>query len=192
MSGGYKYWKMPDDKRPRWRVSAGLVEFNIDALCYVAPRWRLDNVTRFMDCGRPDRAGVVECDENGDLITEPSYDEFVAALTSRPVVNLDSQQVDMLHGVIGLVTESGELLDQLKKHIYYGRPLDRVNMIEEIGDLEFYLSMLRQALHVSREEVLSTNMAKLMSRYPGGKFDAERAINRDLAKERQTLEGGGK
>jgi NTP pyrophosphatase (non-canonical NTP hydrolase) len=131
--------------------------------------------------------------EDGIETTEPTYDEFVAALTSKPSINLDPQQVDIMHAIVGLTTESGELADQfIKKHLYYGKPLDKVNMVEELGDLEFYLSMLRQALGVSREEVLRINMNKLMARYPGGAFDPQRAINRDLAKERETLEGGAK
>ena len=44
----------------------------------------------------------------------------------------------LLHGVIGLVTETSELLDAIKKSLFYGKPLDKTNLIEELGDLLWY------------------------------------------------------
>ena len=40
---------------------------------------------------------------------------------------------DLLHGAMGLCTESGEIMDALKRHIFYGSPLDILNIKEEIG-----------------------------------------------------------
>ena len=37
----------------------------------------------------------------------------------------------LLHAGMGLSTEAGEFLDALKKHIFYGKELDRVNLAEE-------------------------------------------------------------
>jgi hypothetical protein len=42
-----------------------------------------------------------------------------------------------------------------------------LNVIEELGDLEFYMEQLRQALLLSREETLAANIAKLSKRYEG-------------------------
>jgi NTP pyrophosphatase (non-canonical NTP hydrolase) len=97
---------------------------------------------------------------------------------------------EMLHGAIGLATEAGELLDALKRAIYYGAPLDRTNLVEELGDLEWYMAVLRAALGVTQEEVQRRNIAKLRARYPE-RFTREDALNRDLAKERAILEGRG-
>ena len=36
------------------------------------------------------------------------------------------------HAVIGMMGEVGELVSQLEKWIYYGRPLDVVNVSEEL------------------------------------------------------------
>lgn len=93
----------------------------------------------------------------------------------------------MLHGAIGIVTEAGELLDAMKKSIYYCKALDRTNLIEELGDLEYYMAVLRIELGVSQEEIQERNIAKLRARYPE-KFTSEHAINRDLDKEREVLE----
>lgn len=93
----------------------------------------------------------------------------------------------LLHGGIGLATESGEFLDALKKHIFYGKPLDRVNLAEELGDLFWYCAIIADELNVPFEQIMNTNIAKLKARY-GEKFSEERAENRNLGKEREILE----
>jgi hypothetical protein len=52
----------------------------------------------------------------------------------------------LMHATFGISGEAGELLDAVKKHIIYGKPLDRENVVEELGDLEFYLEDLRATL----------------------------------------------
>ena len=42
------------------------------------------------------------------------------------------------HAVYGLVTEAGELLDAIKKAKIYGQKLDKVNVVEELGDIMWY------------------------------------------------------
>lgn len=44
----------------------------------------------------------------------------------------------LMHAFVGIAGESGELLDAVKKQWIYNRPLDRVNVLEELGDLTFY------------------------------------------------------
>lgn len=122
-------------------------------------------------------------------MTEGQYTEFVRGLESaaakefRPTVKESRLQ----HGILGLVTEAAELADALKKLQAYGKPIDETNIVEELGDLEFYLSLVRDAIGVSRDEVINANFKKLESRYPGG-FNAERAMRRDLNAERNALE----
>ena len=112
-----------------------------------------------------------------------------------------------LHAVAGIVTEAGELQDALKKHLFYGRPLDRTNLIEELGDLMWYVALLCDEIAkqetpwpISEDQgqvttgadvladVLARNIAKLKARY-AGKFTETRAENRDLDAERRILEG---
>lgn len=94
---------------------------------------------------------------------------------------------DLLHAGMGLVTESGEFLDTLKKHIYYGKELDKVNLIEELGDQLWYCAIALNALGSDFETAMQINIDKLKSRYPE-KFTEELAKNRDLEKERSILE----
>ena len=93
----------------------------------------------------------------------------------------------LLHAGIGLSTEAGEFLDALKKHIFYGKDLDRVNLKEEIGDLFWYIAIACDELGVEFETLMDTNIAKLKARY-GEKFSEHKAENRDLGTEREILE----
>lgn len=91
------------------------------------------------------------------------------------------------HGVIGVGTEAGELLDQLKRHMFYGQPLDLTNLVEECGDVLWYLNLILTACWSSFEQAMEKNIAKLAKRYPGGYSDYH-AVNRDLEQERKALE----
>lgn len=95
---------------------------------------------------------------------------MVAAL-SKPgqdiIDSLDALKMHRLHMAVGISGESGELLDAIKKHVIYNKPIDRDNVIEELGDLEYYMEGLRQGLSITREETIEQNIAKLSLRYPG-------------------------
>lgn len=98
--------------------------------------------------------------------------------------NLTPGQANSLHMTIGISGEAGELLDAMKKHLIYGKPLDVCNVIEELGDIEFYLEGLRQELKINREEVLSVNVRKLNVRYPAGRYsdgDAQSRKDKEVA-----------
>ena len=98
----------------------------------------------------------------------------------------NKKEKQLLHAALGLSTESGELLDCFKKHIYYGKPLDVTNIIEELGDACWYISLALSAIGMSWEDLFAINIAKLRSRYPE-KFTSERALVRDLPAEIQTI-----
>jgi NTP pyrophosphatase (non-canonical NTP hydrolase) len=99
----------------------------------------------------------------------------------------DQRTIRLLHAWMGLETEVGELMDALKKHIFYGKPLDWVNIKEELGDLEWYAGVLSDVSQVSLNEIFTRNIEKLRMRYPE-KFTEEKALNRDLKGERDILE----
>lgn len=102
--------------------------------------------------------------------------------------NHQSEQVDQLHIVLGLVTESGEVADAIKKHIGYGKELDIVNIKEEFGDLFWYLAVGCKIFGFDHNEIWNTNIEKLKTRYPD-KYSDQAAIYRDLVAERTVLEG---
>jgi NTP pyrophosphatase (non-canonical NTP hydrolase) len=91
------------------------------------------------------------------------------------------------HGAMGAVTEAGELMDIVKKCKIYGKEFDKLHMIEEMGDLMWYLAILCDDLEVSFEEVWEKNIKKLKTRYPE-RYTDDNAINRDYENERKEME----
>lgn len=72
---------------------------------------------------------------------------------------------ELTHMAIGIAGEAGELLDAVKKHVIYNDPINMVNVIEELGDIEFFLEGIRQLLKIERQECLDENIRKLSIRY---------------------------
>lgn len=105
----------------------------------------------------------------------------------RTLAELGNDFADELHMVIGMVTESAELIDVYKKHLAYSKKMDYVNMQEEIGDLMWYLINFCTLMGWDLENILEANIHKLETRYPE-KFTEQDANVRDLGKERTTLE----
>lgn len=92
------------------------------------------------------------------------------------------------HAALGIGGEAGEILDHVKKVLFNRRPLDRMHLIAEIGDIMWYLNLLVASLDTDWDHVLSVNIAKLEARYPELKFDAARALNRDVKAEKAAME----
>jgi NTP pyrophosphatase (non-canonical NTP hydrolase) len=100
----------------------------------------------------------------------------------------DQRLSRMMHAVLGMITELGELCDPLKKHLIYGATLDTKNLAEEIGDQAWYSNLFIDALEVRLASIWERNIAKLRARFPD-KFTEEKALNRDLDAEKRALEG---
>jgi NTP pyrophosphatase (non-canonical NTP hydrolase) len=79
--------------------------------------------------------------------------------------SLTPTKAHLIHMVVGVSGEAGELLDAIKKHAIYNKELDRENVIEELGDIEFYLEGIRAALNIHRNSTLKHNIKKLGKRY---------------------------
>lgn len=114
-----------------------------------------------------------------DLNTRHSMLVLRLAKPGQQIVDsLSGIQAHFLHMAVGVAGEAGELLDAIKKHTVYQKPLDKENVIEELGDLEFYMAGLRDALGISREETLEHNIAKLEKRYHKGSYSDAQAQQR--------------
>lgn len=113
------------------------------------------------------------------------HNEMVAAL-AKPgtdiIASLTPEGAHAIHMAVGISGEAGELLDAVKKHVIYNKPIDRENVIEELGDLEFYMEGLRQGFGITREETIAANIYKLAegpnARYKGGKYSDKAAQDR--------------
>lgn len=83
----------------------------------------------------------------------------------------------ILNASMGLCGESGEVIDLVKKHLFQGHDLDDERLIEELGDVAWYLAEAATALNVNLSEILEKNIKKLENRFPDG-FNSNRSINR--------------
>lgn len=109
------------------------------------------------------------------------YEEFVTALVKdgdKIKSELTGNECHTIHMIMGICGEAGELLDAVKKAVIYRKSLDRVNVIEELGDIEFYLEGFRQSVGISRNETIKENMDKLSKRYSKIKYTDEDAQTR--------------
>lgn len=100
---------------------------------------------------------------------------------------LKSDFDNQLHMVLGISTEAGELADAYKKMLAYNKPIDMVNVAEEIGDLMWYIANFLEMTGLDFDSILEKNIRKLEVRYPE-KFSEEKAVNRNLEEERKVLE----
>lgn len=107
----------------------------------------------------------------GDL-----YDETYLKMPKIPM-----NKMDLLHGVLGIASEAGELHEALVKSLIEKKEIDKVNIMEECGDVLWYVALLLRAVDSNFEEAMQKNITKLEFRK--GKF-----VNRDTAGERKILE----
>lgn len=150
-----------------------------------------------MECSICNRDGCPRC------LNWPSYDSCLRCFYNdcmddadsfAPfVVNLASNRSDdepeglVLHGMMGAVTEAGELLDAEKRRMFYGAPLDPCNILEEVGDLLHYVEYILHGIGFTSEQAKALNIAKLRVRYPNG-FTKQDAVNRDKDRERRIMQ----
>lgn len=73
---------------------------------------------------------------------------------------------ELVHGAIGLATEGPEILDHIKKAIF-GRlsAIDHDHILEESGDLFWYLWLVLRSQGYSMIGMLNMNSEKLRTRY---------------------------
>lgn len=100
---------------------------------------------------------------------------------------VEAHTLMILHALMGITTECGELMDQLKKHLIYAKPLDLINIMEEDGDLRWYLALLEFACNYTADQSQERNIKKLRARFPN-KFTEFDALHRNLDNERKILE----
>lgn len=81
------------------------------------------------------------------------------------------------NGILGMCGEAGECADLLKKHRHQKHEFDRAKLLDETGDVLWYVAETAAGLGVTLEEVAQHNINKLKARYPEG-FDPERSIHR--------------
>lgn len=115
-------------------------------------------------------------------MSDIEHAELVATLVKDGQLVIDEltpEKADLWHMASAVCGEAGELFDAVKKHVIYNKELDHENIVEELGDLEFYLERIRQIVNVSREETVDHNIKKLSTRY-----DMKKGYTNEAAQQR--------
>lgn len=102
-----------------------------------------------------------------------TFDEYQKqALTT--VLSSNDELKDIMHWVLGITGESGEIAEKVKKIIRdkdgVFSPEDKIEIAKEIGDVLWYLAVLAEQLGVTFESVAQNNLEKLQSRQQRGKL----------------------
>ena len=113
-----------------------------------------------------------QLDRSGDV----GVNRFQAT-TARTRTQYDSQAARLHFGKDGLVSEVGEVVNILYKHIWQGHPLDTEKLELEIGDVMWFVATVCDAAGISLADALAKNQEKLAKRYPEG-FSPQASIAR--------------
>lgn len=196
---------------PEQREAEAMESFDYVAEAHVtlSPQWHGDMVAKFRLMGALERS--INALRELDLIKKTlfygkdnglaGYHGFASGSGTAPVTcgslpetmalgreSNAEEMANLLHGVIGMATEAGELLELLDGMIKRTRTFDKANLIEEVGDSKWYMAILSRVGGFVWGDDERTNIAKLRARFPD-RFTEYDANNRNLAAERVILEG---
>lgn len=91
--------------------------------------------------------------------------QSAAARTANPALEPADRLFD---AAAGLAEEAGEILGRVRKHRFQQRELDRDDVVAELGDALWCLTMVATSLGVALDDVAARNLAKLRARFPDG------------------------
>ena len=97
--------------------------------------------------------------------------DLVMRLTALQTSHKDIAWSRLMTSAIGMLAESGEFAEIMKKILFQGRSMssnERYHMKRELGDVLWYWIQGCIALGYEPEEVMKENIAKLEKRYPNG------------------------
>lgn len=101
-------------------------------------------------------------------MTPEQYREICVRNSPADPITISQDQALKLLCALGIGGEGGEVEDILKKHVFHGKPLDSVRLLEEIGDVLWYVDRLLWLMGHTLHDAMSINAAKILARYPNG------------------------
>ncbi len=136
----------------------------------------LNRICNETNCSIKYLFGYQEAMRDQDEGQGDSMNEYqaLARRTQNPELNMVQRKE---HALMGLVSKVGEICAHYQK-VHQGHPLIVDDVIDELGDLMWFVAELCDVLRVSMDEVAGRNIDKLRSRYPEG-FEAVRSLNRE-------------
>jgi len=119
-----------------------------------------------------------------DTTTSRESKDFMAFIdsTSKLDVQDNMNLPRVMTSAIGMLAESGEFTEVLKKMVFQGKEFNeenRFHMKRELGDILWYWIQGCIALGYTPDEVMDENIKKLEARYPNG-FEVARSEKREV------------
>ena len=71
---------------------------------------------------------------------------------------------DFMRSILGLVGESGEIAEKVKKLLRGDGKIKKVGMAKELGDVMYYIARIADYYKLTLEEIAKLNIKKLKSR----------------------------
>jgi NTP pyrophosphatase (non-canonical NTP hydrolase) len=95
-----------------------------------------------------------------------TFDEYQAQAmqTANP-------RLDLWYALAKMQVEAGEAMQLHCKEEYHGKVYTREQMIDELGDVQWYLGLAAQELGVTLDAIAAANIAKLRQRH-GDSYNA--------------------
>ena len=108
-----------------------------------------------------------------DTTTSRESKDFMAFINSTSKLDVqDNMNLPrVMTSAIGMLAESGEFTEVLKKLVFQGKEFNeenRFHMKRELGDILWYWIQGCIALGYTPDEVMDENIKKLEARYPNG------------------------
>ena len=119
-----------------------------------------------------------------DTTTSRESKDYLAFIdsTSKLDVQDNMNLPRVMTSAIGMLAESGEFTEILKKMVFQGKEFNeenRFHMKRELGDILWYWIQGCMALGYTPDEVMDENIKKLEARYPNG-FEVARSEKREV------------
>ena len=102
----------------------------------------------------------------------------VATQATAGHLNGGDPRLNLGISTLGLVGESGEVSEIVKKHIGHGHVINIDRVTEELGDVLWYIADIASQLDISLDDIAYKNIEKLKAKYPQG-FSHTDSINRE-------------
>lgn len=107
-------------------------------------------------------------------------------------VQPDNVPLAVIHSIVGLSTEAGEMAEILITSLFGDDDFDITNLKEEYGGILWYIARGLKGMDLSFEEIMAANIAQLRVRHKskGSNFnpDAVAEANRDKEAERAAID----
>lgn len=118
---------------------------------------------------------MMELSGEGSRMTLDQF-QLTASNTMDPSLSFHER---LMHALCGLSSETGEVMGLFQKRLQ-GHLLEPEELQKELGDVLWFLSAICTAFGWRLSEIAELNRKKLRARYPDGKFDPERSVNREV------------